>query len=63
MGTKVPKGKFCPFCILSLNPTLTQTPTPTLNLVLHLPLPIALNLIKTEYWDRAGGGGNIGYDW
>ena len=22
-----------------------------------------LTLIKTEYWDRAGGGGNIGYDW
>ena len=22
------------------------------------------NLIKTEYWDRAGGGGgNISYDW
>ena len=20
-------------------------------------------LIKTEYWDRAGGGGNISYDW
>ena len=22
-----------------------------------------LTLIKTEYWDRAGGGGNINYDW
>ena len=22
-----------------------------------------LALIKTEYWDRAGGGGNISYDW
>ena len=22
-----------------------------------------LTLIKTEYWDRAGGGGNISYDW
>ena len=21
------------------------------------------DLIKTEYWDRAGGGGNISYDW
>ena len=21
------------------------------------------NLIKTEYWDRAGGGGDICYDW
>ena len=20
-------------------------------------------LIKTEYWDRAGGGGNINYEW
>ena len=20
-------------------------------------------LIKTEYWDRAGGGGNIRYEW
>ena len=24
---------------------------------------VTLTLIKTEYWDRAGGGGNIGYDW
>ena len=24
---------------------------------------LALTLIKTEYWDRAGGGGNISYDW
>ena len=48
------KGKFCPLCTptLSLNPTLTLTPTPTLR-----------TLIKTEYWDRAGGGGNISYDW
>ena len=22
----------------------------------------SVTLIKTEYWDRAGGGGNIGYD-
>ena len=22
-----------------------------------------MHLIKTEYWDRAGGGGNISYDW
>ena len=21
------------------------------------------NHIKTEYWDRAGGGGNIRYEW
>ena len=24
---------------------------------------LALTLIKTKYWDRAGGGGNISYDW
>ena len=24
---------------------------------------LTLTLIKTEYWDRAGGGGNISYDW
>ena len=42
---------------LSLNPTLTLTPTPTLSLLL------TLHLIKIEYWDRAGGGGNISYDW
>ena len=30
----------------------------------RLPLPpLALPLIKTEYWDRAGGGGNIRYEW
>ena len=23
----------------------------------------ARRAIKTEYWDRAGGGGNISYDW
>ena len=23
----------------------------------------SVTLIKTEYWDRAGGGGNINYDW
>ena len=28
----------------------------------HNPLP-PLTLIKTEYWDRAGGGGNISHDW
>ena len=26
-------------------------------------LALAPTLIKTEYWDRAGGGGNISYDW
>ena len=24
---------------------------------------VTLALIKTEYWDRAGRGGNISYDW
>ena len=24
---------------------------------------LSLTLIKTEYWDRAGGGGNIRYEW
>ena len=24
---------------------------------------LPLILIKTEYWDRAGGGGNISYGW
>ena len=24
---------------------------------------LTLGLIKTKYWDRAGGGGNISYDW
>ena len=26
-------------------------------------LTLALTLIRIEYWDRAGGGGNISYDW
>ena len=26
-------------------------------------LHLHLTLIKTEYWDRAGGGGNMSYDW
>ena len=42
-------------------------PTPTLRLLLTLHLTLTLTLtptlIKTEYWDRAGGGGNISYDW
>ena len=28
-----------------------------------LTLTLTLTLIKTEYWDRAGGGGNISNDW
>ena len=34
---------------LGLGLGITGTPTPT--------------LIKTEYWNRVGGGGNISYDW
>ena len=30
---------------------------------LALPLTIPSRLIKIEYWDRAGGGGNISYAW
>ena len=58
-GTKGAQRKFLstlhPNTILK--PTLTLAPTPTLSLVL------TLHLIKIEYWDRAGGGGNISYDW
>ena len=32
-------------------------------LTLHLTLTLTLTLIKIEYWDRAGGGGNMSYDW
>ena len=28
-----------------------------------LALTLYLTLIKTEYWDQAGGGGNINHDW
>ena len=28
---------------------------------LTLTLTLTLTLIKTEYWDRAGGGGNVKY--
>ena len=31
-------------------------------LLMALALALALALIKTEYWDRAGGGGNISYE-
>ena len=27
-----------------------------------MDITLILTLIKTEYWDRAGGGGNISYD-
>ena len=38
------------------NPQPTPNPTPK-------TFPLTLTLIKTGYWDRAGGGGNISYDW
>ena len=65
MGTKGALRKFLSTLhpALSLNPTLTLAPTPTLSLLLTLPLTLPLTLIKTEYWDRAGGGGNISYHW
>ena len=37
--------------------------TSSVTLALTLTLTLSLGLIKTEYWDRAGGGGNISYDW
>ena len=39
-----------------------QALTATTTLALTLALTLTLGLIKTEYWDRAGGGGNISYD-
>ena len=60
---------------LTLTPTPTLNLVLTKNPPLPLPLPLALSLalaltltqtlalIKPEYWDRAGGGGNISYDW
>ena len=44
----------------------TSLRSPHLSTTLHLfGLAVGLDqaLIKTEYWDRAGGGGNISYDW
>ena len=35
----------------------------TSSVTLTLGLTLTLALIKTEYWDRAGGGGNIRYEW
>ena len=50
-----------------LEPNLDSNAIPTLSLLLtlhlHLTLTLTLTLIKTEYWDRAGGGGNISYEW
>ena len=31
--------------------------------LLGVRVHLSQTLIKTEYWDRAGGGGNISYDW
>ena len=42
-----------------LEPNLDSNAIPTLSLL----LTPHLTLIKTEYWDRAGGGGNISYNW
>ena len=36
--------------------------TSSVTLALPLTLILTLTLIKAEYWDRAGGGGNISYD-
>ena len=46
-----------PSTILEPNLDSNAIPTLTLHLTLHL------TLIKTEYWDRAGGGGHISYEW
>ena len=43
--------------------TLTATLALTLTLTPALTLGLTLTLIKSEYWDRAGGAGNISYDW
>ena len=63
---KVPhEHHWCPMKILSnlhpntiLKPNLDTCRGPALNVLLSLHLTV----IKTEYWDRAGGGGNISYD-
>ena len=35
----------------------------TSSVTLTRTLTLTLGLIKIEYWDRAGGGGNISYGW
>ena len=40
-----------------------STSSVTLTLTLGLTLDPRAKPIKTEYWDRAGGEGNIGYEW
>ena len=44
--------------ILSINTWVIGSPSP-----FKRGTKTFLTLIKTEYWDRAGGGGNISYDW
>ena len=57
MGTKGASWKILstlqPNTILEPNPDPNAHPNPQ-------PSP---NPIKTEYWDRAGGGRNIRYEW
>ena len=43
-----------------LKPNLDSSAHPPTLSVLRT---LHLTLIKTEYWDRAGGGGNIRYEW
>ena len=40
-------------------PTPTLILLLTLHLTLPLTLPLTLTLIKTEFWDRAGGEGTL----
>ena len=65
MGAKGARRSMGNLSILHPNTILKANPKPNLVLPLPLPLPLppTLALIKTEYWDRAGGGGNISYDW
>ena len=61
MGTKTAQRKMLSTLHPStfLKPNLDPNTHPDLILVLTLHRP----LIKTEYWDRAGGGRNIRYEW
>ena len=58
-----PKSDVALTLILTLTRALRLTLTLVLTLTLGLTLTVGLALIKTEYWDRAGGGGNISYGW
>ena len=57
----------CSTSALSLS--LYNPPPPLLGqtnqaaLLLAVRTALTLTLIKTEYWDRAGGGGNISHEW